>query len=55
MVTKRFIDMREERRLGIWMTGLWTVGSGNTSPDKVEHGSLVLLSVKSKVPDHETR
>ena len=46
VVTNRFIDMREGRWLGIWMTGLWTVGSGNTSPDRVEDDSPLLLSVK---------
>lgn len=28
------------------MTGLWTAGSDNTSPDKVEVDNLLWLSVK---------
>ena len=46
VVTNRFIDMREEWWLGIWKTGLWTVGSGNTNPYKVENDCFLLLSVE---------
>lgn len=41
------IYRHEQRALAWdWMTGLWTVGSGDASPDKVENDSLLLLSVK---------
>lgn len=41
------IYRREQRALAWdWMTGLWTVESGDASPDKVENDSLLLPSVK---------